>query len=109
AAGYQRLMAGGKIEFYFNPFTQDGGMKVPIIIHPTLPAGTILLWGETLPPPYMDSNIPNVAEVHLRRDYYQIPSPLRTRLFESGVYSEQTVAVYAPFAMGAITNIAPGT
>src|SRR5262249_29631142 len=71
AAGYQRLMAGGNIEFYFNPFTQDGGMKIPIIIHPTLPAGTILLWGENLPPQYMDSNIPNVAEVHLRRDYYQ--------------------------------------
>jgi hypothetical protein len=109
ADGYQKLLAGGNIEFYFNPFTQDGGMKIPIIIHPTLPAGTILLWCETLPPQYMDSEIPNVAEVHTRRDYYQIDWPLRTRLYESGVYSEQTVAVYAPFAMGAITNIAPGT
>lgn len=109
AVGYQKLMAGGNIEFYFNPFTQDGGTKIPIVIHPTLPAGTILLWCETLPAQYMDSNIPNVAEVHTRRDYYQIDWPLRTRLFESGVYSEQTVAVYAPFAMGVINNIAPGT
>lgn len=107
--GYQRLMAGGNIEFYFNPFTQDGGMKIPIIIHPNLTPGTILLWCENLPPQYMDSEIPNVAEVHVRRDYYQIDWPLRTRLYETGVYAEETLAVYAPFAMGVISNIAPGT
>jgi hypothetical protein len=104
--GYQRLMAGGNIEFYFNPFTQDGGRKIPIIIHPNVPPGTILLWCEELPPQYMDSEIPNVAEVHLRRDYYQIDWPLRTRTYEAGVYAEETVAVYAPFAMGVIGNIA---
>lgn len=108
SAGYQRLMAGGNIEFYFNPFTQDGGTKIPIIIHPNLTPGTILLWCENLPPQYMNSEIPNVAEVHVRRDYYQIDWPLRTRLYETGVYAEETLAVYAPFAMGIIDNIAPG-
>lgn len=107
-AGYAQLSAGGVIQFYFNPFTQDGGVKIPIIVHPNLPNGTILLWCEELPPQYMDSEIGNVAEVHLRRDYYQIDWPPRTRLYESGIYAEETVAVYAPFAMGVINNIQQG-
>lgn len=104
-----KLAAGGVIEWYFNPYTQDGGAMIPIRIHPTLTPGVILLWGENLPPQYMTSEIPNVAEVHVRRDYYQIMWPARTRLYEMGVYAEETVAVYAPFAMGILGNIAPGT
>ncbi len=107
-AGYQQLMAGGVIEFYFNPFTQSGGVKIPVVIHPFLPNGTILAWAENLPTQYQSSEVPNVAEVHIRRDYYQIDWPQRTRKFEAGVYAEETLATYAPFAMGIITNIAAG-
>jgi hypothetical protein len=96
------------VGFYFNPFAMDGGIKIPIKIHPTLPAGTILGWCENLPSQYLSNNVPNVAEVKVRQDYYQLDWPLRTRAQEFGVYAEEVLAVYAPFAMGVITNIANG-
>ncbi len=107
ASGYQGLMAGGVVGFYFNPFAMNGGIKVPIKIHPTLPAGTLVGWCEDLPLQYQSNEVPNVAEVKLRQDYYQIDWPARTRAFEFGVYSDEVLAVYAPFAMGVISNIAP--
>lgn len=106
--GYQSFMAGGGIEFYFNPFAMNGGIKIPVKIHPTLPAGTIIGWCEKLPIQYQNSEVPNVAEIHYRRDYYQIDWPLRTREFESGVYAEEVLANYVPFAMGIINNIGAG-
>jgi hypothetical protein len=52
--------------------------------------------------------VPNVAEVKTRRDYYQIDWPITTRAQMAGVYAEEVLAVYAPFAMGVINNIANG-
>lgn len=106
AEGFGQLMAGGTIGYYFNPFTQNGGTKIPVKIHPTLPPGTIIGWAENLPEQYQSNNVPNVAEVKVRQDYYQLDWPLRTRAYEFGVYAEEVLAVYAPFAMGVITNIA---
>lgn len=106
--GQPNMVAGGVVGWYFNPFTADGGRKIPIKIHPTLPPGTIIGWCEDLPAQYQSNNVPNVAEVKTRRDYYQIDWPLRTRAQEFGVYAEEVLAVYAPFAMGLISNIANG-
>lgn len=106
--GYAGLVAGGVVGWYFNPFAMNGGMRIPIMLHPTLPAGTILAWCENLPAQYLSNNVPNVAEMKVRRDYYQLNWPLRTRQYEAGVYCEEVLAVYAPFAMGVITNIANG-
>ena len=106
--GYAGLMAGGVVGWYFNPFAMNGGIRIPIMLHPTLPAGTIIGWCEELPLMYKSNNVPNVAEVKVRKDYYQLDYPLRTRAQEFGVYAEETLAVYAPFAMGVIGNIANG-
>lgn len=106
--GYGNLMAGGVIGWYFNPFAMNGGIKIPVMIHPALPAGTIIGWCENLPMQYQSNGVPNVAEVKVRQDYYQIDWPLRTRAQEFGVYAEEVLAVYAPFALGVITNIANG-
>jgi hypothetical protein len=106
--GYPGLMAGGVIGWYFNPFTMGGGMRIPVMIHPTLPPGTILAWADNLPAQYQNNNVPRTAEVKVRRDYYQLDFPIRTRAQEFGVYAEEVLAVYAPFAMGVITNIANG-
>jgi hypothetical protein len=102
------IVAGGVISAYFNPFSLDGGSKIPIKLHPFLPAGTLLAHTENLPMQYQSHNVPNVAEVKVRTDYYQIDWPLRTRQQEVGVYAEEVLAVYAPFAEGVITNIANG-
>lgn len=102
------LTAGGNIRFYFNPFDPNGGYKIPVKIHPDLPPGTILSWAERLPEWYQSNEVPNVAEVMCRRDYYRMDWPLRTRQREYGVYAEEVLAVYAPFCMGVINNIANG-
>ena len=106
--GAPQLSTGGVIEFYFNPFLLDGGVKIPIKIHPNVPPGTILGWCEELPAQYQNSEVPNVAEVKCRQDYYAIDWPITTRQRQKGVYCEEVLAVYAPFAMGVITNIAAG-
>jgi hypothetical protein len=108
-AGEYILTAGGVVEFYYNPFMAPGaGRRIPIEIHPNVPPGTIIGWARNLPIQYQSNEVPNIAEVKTRQDYYQIDWPLRTRRREVGVYSEQVLAVYAPFAMGAISNIANG-
>lgn len=102
------IVANGVVEYYYNPFALDGGYKIPVKIHPFVPPGTIIGWSENLPAQYQSSNVPNVAEVKTRRDYYRMDWPLKTRAYEFGVYAEEVLAVYAPFAMGVIGNIANG-
>lgn len=100
------ITANGQVEAYFNPFALNGGTKMPIRIHPYLPPGTIIGWSETLPAQYENNNTPNVAEMKIRADYQAYDWPLRTRAREYGVYAEEVLAVYAPFALGMLSNIA---
>jgi hypothetical protein len=100
--------AGQMIEFYYNPFALGGGMKIPIVLHPNVPPGTILAWCENLPAQYQSDNVPNVAEVHVRRDWYDIEWPLVTRSYQHGIYVEEVLAVYAPFGMAVLTGIGNG-
>lgn len=101
-------VAGGTIEFYFNPYSPDGGVKMPIKVHPDLPPGTLIAYCETLPTWYQNNEVPNVAEVLTRRDYYRMDWPPRTRTRQYGVYAEEALAVYATFGLGVITNITNG-
>lgn len=103
-----RLTASGTIDFYFNPFSVNGGSKIPVRVHPNVAPGTILMYAERLPEWYQSNATPAVAEVLTRRDYYRMDWPLRTRRREYGVYAEEVLAVYAPFALGVITNISNG-
>jgi hypothetical protein len=102
------IVANGVVRWYYNPFSVDGGTEIPIKVHPDLPPGTILLHTERLPEWYQSNEVPNVAEVLTRRDYYRIDWPLRTRKREFGVYAEEVLACYTPFAEGVINNIANG-
>jgi hypothetical protein len=102
------MVANNVVRAYFNPFATNGGYEIPIRVHPTLPAGTIFGWCDNLPIQYQSNNVPNVAEVKTRKDYYQIVWPLVTRSHQTGVYAEEVLAVYFPPAIGIINNIAPG-
>ena len=102
------VSASGVVRWYYNPFSVDGGFDIPVKVHPDLPPGTILALCERLPVWYQSNQTPNVAEVLTRRDYYRVDWPLRTRRREFGVYTEQTLAVYAPFGVGILTNIGNG-
>jgi hypothetical protein len=102
------LVANGTVSWYYNPFTAQGGQMIPVLLHPKVPPGTIIGWCEELPLWYQNNNVGNVAEVHCRNDYYQLDYPLTKRMWESGVYAEEVLAVYAPFAMAVITGIGNG-
>lgn len=102
------VTASGVVEYYFNPFMIDGGTRIPVKIHPKVPAGTIIGWAQNLPLQYQSNEVPNVAQVRTRADYYQVDWPITRRQREVGVYCESVLEVYAPFAMGVISNIADG-
>jgi hypothetical protein len=91
---------------YLNRFTMQGPAEIPIRLHPSLPAGTILFNTRVLP--YSLSNVPNVSQIRTRRDYFMIDWPWRSRRYEYGVYADEVLQCYAPFALGQITNIANG-
>jgi hypothetical protein len=101
------LTGYGVISFYHNPYI-PGGRKIPIILHPTIPPGTILAHAKSLPPYFKTNSTPEVAEVLTRRDYYAQEWPLTTREYQHGVYVEEVLAVYAPFCLGLITGIGNG-
>lgn len=103
-----KLTAAGVVAFYFNPYTPDGGVKIPINIHPNLAPGTTLWWAEHLPPWYVSNSVPETAVVQTRQDYYAEVWPKTTRAQYYGVYTQEALAVYVPFAIGMLTNIGNG-
>ncbi|SEJ55914.1 hypothetical protein [Frateuria terrea] len=102
------IVAGNVVAHYYNPFALNGGVMIPVLLHPDVPAGCIIAWADNLPAQYQSNEVPNVAEMHLRRDWYEIEWPLVTRSYQHGIYAEETLAVYAPFAMGVITGVGAG-
>lgn len=96
-----QIPAGVVVASYLNKVT---GANIPLRVHPNLPAGTVLFYSESLP--YALSGVTNVARMLMRRDYYQIEWPLRSRKYEYGVYADGVLQHYAPFSMGVIRNIA---
>ena len=76
------------VGFYFNPFSLNGNQIILIRLHPSIPAGSIFFWAQNLPAQYESANVPQVAQVQCRRDYYQIDWAPITRANETGVYRE---------------------
>lgn len=101
------LVAGGfKITSYLNKFAMEGATELPVKLHPNIPPGTILFTTDKLPYPL--SNVRNVLQVRMRKGYYQLEWPLRSRKYEYGVYSDEVLQNYFPPAFGIITNIGNG-
>lgn len=98
-----QLAAGVVIGSYLNKITNQ---QVPFMVHPNMPAGTILALTSSLPYPL--NNVTTVFRKKLRRDYYQLEWPLKSRKYEYGVYADGVLQHYAPFSMGVITNIGNG-
>lgn len=103
-AGVGNITAGSVVGNYLNKFAMGGNQLIPLTLHPYIPPGTLLAVTENLP--YPINGVPNVMEMKLRRDYYQMEWPLRTRQYETGVYVDGVLAHYFPPSVGIITNIA---
>ena len=102
-----KYTAGAVVGWYYNPYTPDGGRAIPIILHPNMIPGTIFGYAEVLPAAYMSNETPTTAELLVRQDYYVEKWPKTTRTQFYGTYCQTVPAVYAPFALSAINNIAP--
>ncbi len=106
-SGEYDLTGSGVISFYFNPYI-PGGRKIPIIVHPTLPPGTILAYAKELPSYFKTADTPVVAEVLTRKDYYSQEYAITTREYQFGTYCESALALYAPFCVGLINGVGNG-
>lgn len=106
AAQQGSLTAGAMIRGYINPFSMNGAQEIPIRLHPNIPPGTIVMLARRLP--YRASGIDEVFRMLLRKDYYQLEWPLRTRSYEYGVYFDGLLQSYFMPAIMVISNIAPG-
>lgn len=95
------ISAGMAVGNYLNKVTQD---LIEVKVHPFCPAGTIMFTSKSIPYPL--SGVGNVMQIKCRRDYYQLEWPLVTRKYQYGVYTDELLQIYAPFAFGCITNIA---
>ncbi len=103
----QGVIAGGTmVVSYLNKFSMDGAKEIPIRLHPNMPPGTILMTTGVLP--YQLSNVTNVYQMKLRRDYFQIEWPIIKRRWEYGVYFDGVLQHYFPPSMAVISNIANG-
>ena len=103
----QGMIGGGiMVRSYLNKFGMDGAQELKIRLHPNMPPGTMLFTTSKLPYPL--SNVTNVMQMRMRRDYYQIEWPLITRKYQYGVYEDGVLQHYFPPSLGVINNIANG-
>ncbi len=103
----QGMVGGGiMVRSYLNKYSMDGAQELQLKLHPTMPPGTMLFTTNRLPYPL--SNVTNILQMRMRRDYYQIEWPLVTRKYQYGVYEDGVLQNYFPPAFGIITNIANG-
>lgn len=103
----QGALGGGvMVRTYLNKFSMDGATELKIRLHPNMPAGTMLFTTDRLPYPL--SNVTNILQMRMRRDYYQIEWPQVTRKYQYGVYADGVLQNYFPPSQGIITNIANG-
>jgi hypothetical protein len=103
----QGVLAGGyMVKSYMNKYSMSGAKDIPIHLHPNMPPGTILFYTDVLPYPL--SNVSNVLQYRVLRDYYQIEWPLRTRRYEYGVYLHSVLQNYFPPAFAVLSGIGNG-
>ena len=88
---------------YYNKYT---GQLIQIMIHPYAVPGTVLFYSDSIPYPL--SGVGNVIQIKTRRDYYQLEWPVTKRRYEYGVYADEVLQNYAPFAFAILQNIQNG-
>lgn len=103
----QGMIGGGiMVRTYLNKFGMNGAQELQLRLHPSMPPGTMLFTTKGLPYPL--SNVTNILQMRMRREYYQIEWPQVTRKYQYGVYEDGVLQNFFPPSQGVITNIAAG-
>ena len=91
---------------YLNKFTMAGGGLVEVLLHPNVPPGTLIFYSRTIPYPL--SNVKNLLQMKMRRDYYQIEWPIVRPAYEFSVWANGVLQNFFNPAFGIIANIGNG-
>ena len=107
ASAEEGLMGSTTFKRYVNPIG-FGNPELEVHAHPFIPPGTIIFYSRTNPYPL--SNVPNLVQKTLRRDYWSVEWPVVTLQRTMGVYFDGVLQMYFPPAFGVITGVrASGT
>lgn len=98
--------AGTVVGSYLNKYTMAGGQLIQVLLHPNVPPGMILFYSRSLPYPL--SNVKNLLQMKMRRDYFQIEWPVVRPAYEFSVWANGVLQNFFPPAYGMIYNIANG-
>ncbi len=99
-------IGGSFIGNYKCKFSAFGRSKVlPIINIPWMPGSTILLPTFTNPYPAAGNAIPANFRMVCREGYYALKYPYVTRLHSQGVYVEETLENYVPWAGSILSSV----
>ncbi len=96
------LSASTRFTKYVNPIG-FGSPTLDVHAHPFIPPGTIMFYSRTNPYPL--SNVSNLVQMTLRRDYWSVDWPVVTMQRTLGVYFDGVLQMYFPPAFGLITGI----
>lgn len=98
--------AGTIVGTYLNKYTMSGGQLVKVLLHPNVTPGTIIFYSRQIPYPL--SNVRNLLQMKMRRDYFQIEWPIVRPQYEFSVWANGVLQNFFNPAFGVITHIGNG-
>ncbi len=100
------VIGGSMVQEYKSKFSAYNEQKVlPIRNIPYLPANTIMMPTLNNPYPAAGDTIPSNYRIVCREGYYGLKFPYRTRQHEVGIYVEEAMEAYVPWAGVLLTSV----
>lgn len=100
------ITGGYRCTHYMNPVT---GKPIPIVVHPYLYAGTVLILTLEMPVSIPDSQIDHAIDVFVQSEYMQLEYAMTSPKWEYEVRVEETLRVFFTGGCGVIRNAAVNT
>ncbi|HZP34176.1 MAG TPA: hypothetical protein VFB23_12525 [Candidatus Acidoferrales bacterium] len=96
------ITAGALVTSYLNRYSLDGAQRVPVRVHPFMPQSWIFF--NLTEVPYPNANVPGVARIVTRQEYYSKEWPIVTREYDYGVYADEVLQHYIPLGLGVLAD-----
>jgi hypothetical protein len=98
-SGSNNFRRPGRVSTILN---KANNSEVDLHVHPNCPDGMIMFTSSKVPFPSFGRG--NPVEVHFQRDYHAIDWLPTRRAYEYGIYTNETLALYAPGVFGLMHN-----
>lgn len=99
------VVAGSLVTSYLNKYALGGATKLPIRVHPYMPDSWIFANVKSITDKYPIANVTVPNRIKARREYYSVAWPVTTRQRQYGVYVDEVLECYVPFAMGLLYDV----